>query len=175
MPVVPTCGHWSSFGAWLSLSSLLGVRSHPFGVRWSAAGRRLRVVLLFARGYRVFRRWASFSAAGVICGGVGDVTWHAGDMEGARSVVDAGNVGVWLLGLVRRLSWFVGSLGCWSWWRLLVGGVVVEVVVVGWRQKAMSPFVMHVNLDQHSNARAHDHTLVPEFVVYITCIHYTVL
>ena len=35
--------------------------------------------------------------AGVICGGVGDVTWHVGDREGARSVVDAGNVGVWLL------------------------------------------------------------------------------
>ena len=121
MPVVPTCGRWSSFGAWLSLSSLLGIHSHPFGVRWLAAGRGLWVV----------GRWASFSAAGVICGGVGDVTWHAGNMEGARSLVDAGEVGVWLLGLVMRLSWFVGGLGCWSWWRLLVGGVVVEVVVVG--------------------------------------------
>ena len=39
-----------------------------------------------------------------------------------------------------------------------MGGVVVEVVVVGWRQKAMSQFVTHVNLDQHSNARAHNHT-----------------
>ena len=68
----------------------------------------------------------SSDLAGVICGGVGDVTWHAGDREGARSVVDAGDVGVWLLGLVRRLLWFVGGLGCWSWWRLLVGGVVAR-------------------------------------------------
>ena len=48
----PTCGGWSSFGAWLSLSSLLGVRSHPFGVSLLGAGRRLPVVVLFARGYR---------------------------------------------------------------------------------------------------------------------------
>ena len=52
------------------------------------------------------------------------MTWHAGDREGTRSVVDAGDV--WLLGLVRRLSWFVGSLGCWSWWRLLVGGMMAR-------------------------------------------------
>ena len=65
----------------------------------------------------------SFLAAGVICGGVGDMTWHAGNREGARSV---GDVGVWLLGLVRHLLWFVGGLGCWSWWRLLVGGMVAQ-------------------------------------------------
>ena len=51
VPVVPTCGRWSSFGAWLSLSSLLGVRCHPFGVRWLAAGHPLLVVVLFACGY----------------------------------------------------------------------------------------------------------------------------
>ena len=134
MPVAPTCGGWSSFGAWLSLSSLLGVRSHPFGARLLGAGRRLPVVVLFARGYRVVGRAASFWAAGVIRGGVARVTWHAGDMEGARS---PGDVGVWLSGLVGRLSWFVGGVGCWLWWRLLVGRwwrgvvVVVEVVVVG--------------------------------------------
>ena len=64
---------------------------------------------------------ASFWAAGVIRGGGAGVTWHAGDMEGARS---PGDMGVWLSGLVGRWSWFVGGVGCWSWWRLLVGGVV---------------------------------------------------
>ena len=117
----PTCGGWSSFGAWLSLSSLLGVRSHPFGARLLGAGHRLPVVVLFASGYRVVGWAASFWAAGVIRGGVARVTWHAGDMEGARS---PGYVGVWLSGLVGRLSWFVGGVGCCSWWRLLVGGVV---------------------------------------------------
>ena len=29
MPVIPTCGCWASLRAWLSLLSLLGVRSHP--------------------------------------------------------------------------------------------------------------------------------------------------
>ena len=48
----------------------------------------------------------SFWAAGVICGGVAGVTWHAGNMEGAHS---PGDVGVWLSGLVGRLSWFVGG------------------------------------------------------------------
>ena len=110
------------------------------------------------------------------------MTWHAGDMEGARSVVDAGDVGVWLLGLVRHLSWFVGGLGCWSWWRLLVGSVVVEVVVVRWRQKAMSQFVMHVNLDQHSNAHAHDvevqdepFTALPFFPFFLRVTNFIVL
>ena len=51
VPVVPTCGSCSSFGAWLSLSSLLGVRSHPFGTHLLGAGCRLPVVVLFARGY----------------------------------------------------------------------------------------------------------------------------
>ena len=58
-------------------------------------------------------------------------------MEGARSVVDAGDVGVWLLGLVgvcRGLwaAWVVGRGGgyLWAaWWHGEV--VVVEVVVVG--------------------------------------------
>ena len=47
------------------------------------------------------------------CGAVGGVTWHAGDMEGAPRVVDAGDVGVWLSPLlVSRLSCFVGGVGC---------------------------------------------------------------
>ena len=61
-------------------------------------------------------------AAGVIFDRVPGVTWHASDMEGACS---PGDVGVWLSGLVRHLSWFVGGVGCWLWWRLLVGDVVV--------------------------------------------------
>ena len=110
VPVVPTCGRWSSFGAWLSLSSLLGVRCHPFGVRWLAAGRPLPVARL-SRCWGVVVVWA----AGVVSGGVRCVTWQAGDMEGARFVVDVGDVGVWLSCLVfRRLSWFVGTRGC-SW------------------------------------------------------------
>ena len=134
VPVVPTCGCWSSFRVWLSLSSLLGVHSHPFGACLLGAGRRLPVVVLFACSYRVVGWRASFWAAGVICGGVAGMTWHVGNMEGACS---PGDVGVWLSGLVGHLSWFVGSVGCWSWWRLLVGGwwrgvvMVVEVVVVG--------------------------------------------
>ena len=58
----------------------------------------------------------------------------AGDVEGARIVVDAGDVGVWLsCFVVRRLLWSVGSQGCSWWWVLPVGNVVavVEVVVVG--------------------------------------------
>ena len=63
-----------------------------------------------------------FWAAGVICGGVAGMMWHAGDMEGTCS---PGDMGMWLSGLVRHLLWFVGGLGCWLWWRLLVGSVVV--------------------------------------------------
>ena len=52
-------------------------------------------------------------AAGVVCGGVSHVTWHAGDMDGTHFVVAVGNMGVWLSCLVvRRLLWFVGSRGC---------------------------------------------------------------
>ena len=55
-------------------------------------------------------------AAGVVCGGVSCVMWHAGDMEGAQVAVDVGDMGVWLSCLVFTwLSWFVGSQGC-SWW-----------------------------------------------------------
>ena len=62
VPVVPTYGRWSSFRAWLTSSSLLGIRSHPFGACLLGAGCRLPVVILFARGYQVFGRGASFWA-----------------------------------------------------------------------------------------------------------------
>ena len=93
------------------------------------------------RSYRVVRRWAAFSAAGVICGGVGDVTWHAGDMEGARSVVDAGDVGMWLLllGICHGL-WAAWVVGCG-------GGDLMKT-------EGVSQLVTRVNLDQHSNTRA---------------------
>ena len=59
----------------------------------------------------------------------------AGDVEGARVVIDAGDGGVWLsCFVVRRLSWLVAAKdvrggGCYEWatWRR----AVVEVVVVG--------------------------------------------
>ena len=64
---------------------------------------------------RLSSRWVlvSFSAPSVVCGGVGGVTWCAGDMEGTPHVVDAGDVRVWLSGLlVSQLSCFVGDVGC---------------------------------------------------------------
>ena len=64
---------------------------------------------------------------GRCCGAVGGVTWHAGNMEGAPCVVDAGDVGVWLSGLlVGWLSCFVGDMGRQWWWGLLVGRVVAR-------------------------------------------------
>ena len=119
------------------------------------------------------------------------MTWHAGDMEGTPRVVDAGDVGVWLSGLlVSRLSCFVGDVGIvsggggylWAgWWN---GALVVEVV--GMKEEAASQGVTRVTLDQrsdadcdpsviartrvtldkHPNACAHDHA---KFVVYIAC------
>ena len=69
---------------------------------------------------RLSRCWGVWAAV-VVCGGVSRVTWHAGDMHGARFVVDVGGMGVWLSCLVlRRLSWFVGSRGCSWWWGSLV-------------------------------------------------------
>ena len=65
------------------------------------AGQSLAVVVLFVCGYRGVGRLSSFWAAGLVRGGVGYVTWHAGDMEGASIVVDAGNMAVWLS------DWFV--------------------------------------------------------------------
>ena len=59
--------------------------------------------------------------AGVVSGAVRCMMWQAGDMEGARFVVDVGDVGMWLSCLVfRQWSWFMGSRGCsWSWGSLV--------------------------------------------------------
>ena len=79
------------------------------------------------------------------------MTWQAGDMEGARFVVD---VGMWLSCLVfRQLSWFVGSRGC-SWWGVTCGAVVVgrsRGGGCGMKKEGVSQFVTHVSLDQRSN------------------------
>ena len=98
----------------MSFSALLGGRTRSLRTRFLLdAGRRLPVVVLFACVYRVVGWLVSFSAPRVVCGGVGGVTWHAGDMEGTPRVVDAGDVRVWLSGLlVSRLLCFVGDVGC---------------------------------------------------------------
>ena len=51
---------------------------------------------------RLSRCWGVW-VAGVVRGGGSHVTWHAGDMDGARS---PGYMGVWLSHLVGRLLWF---------------------------------------------------------------------
>ena len=115
VPVVSACGRWSSFDSrWGRRGRFRRCwRSHSFVRRSFVGGRRLLVVVLFACVYRVVGSLASFWEAGVVCGDVGGVTWHAGDMEGAPRVVDAGDVGVWLSGLlVGLLSCFVGDMGC---------------------------------------------------------------
>ena len=71
------------------------------GVRWAVVCWVLAIVVPFACGYRGVGRLLSFWVAGLVHGGVGCVTWHAGDMEGASVVVDAGDVAVWLS------DWFV--------------------------------------------------------------------
>ena len=73
-----------------------------------------------------------FWAAGVVCGGVGCVTWHAVDPEGARVVVEAGDVAAWSSRLfVGRSSSFVDGRGCLCWWGLLVVDVVAGRIRCG--------------------------------------------
>ena len=93
-------------------------RSRSLRGRMLGAGRRLPVVALFGCGCRHVRWLLSWWAAGVVCGGVGRVTWHAGNLEGAGVVV----VVTWPCGrrvcvvvvlFSRRLLWFMGSRGCW--------------------------------------------------------------
>ena len=92
--------------------ALLGGRTRSSHACLLDAGRCVLVVVLFACVYRVVGWLVSFSAPSVVCGGVG-VTWHVGDMEGTPHVVDAGDVRMWLSGLlVSRLSCFVGDVGC---------------------------------------------------------------
>ena len=82
----------------------------------------------------------------------------ADDVEGARVVVDAGDVGVWLsCFIVRRLLWSVGGQGCSWWWVLPVSDVVavVEVGGCGMKKEAASLFVTGVTFGSTSQrARA---------------------
>ena len=116
MPVVSACGRWSSFdshGGVVVVFVVAGGHTCLSGARLLGVGRRLLAVVLFACVCRVVGWLASFWVAGVVCGGVGGVTWHAGDMEGTPRAVDAGDVRVWLSGLlVSRLLCFVGDVGC---------------------------------------------------------------
>ena len=97
----------------MSFSALLGGRTRLSRACLLDTGCHLLVVVLFACIYQVIGWLVSFLAPGVVCGGVGGVTWHAGDMEGTPRVVDAGDVHVWLSGLlVSRLLCFVGDMGC---------------------------------------------------------------
>ena len=93
----------------------------------------------------------------------------AGDVEGALSVVDAGDVAVWLSCFVGRwlsLSWFVGGQGC-SWrWVLRVGDVVAGHCGgggCGMKKEDVSLFVTCVTFaSTFERARA----IAPTIVVY---------
>ena len=139
MPVVSACGRWSSFDSrWgvVVVFVVAGGRTRSSRARLLGVGRRLLAVLLFACVCRVVGWLASFWAAGVACGGVGGVTWHAGDMEGTRArVVDAGDAGVWfrvccLAGCrVLWAAWVVSGGGGYLWAGCWHGALVVDVVV----------------------------------------------
>ena len=91
-------------------------RSHLLrGRMWALA-----VVALFGCGCRCVRRLSSWWAARVVCGGVGRVTWHAGDLEGAGVVVEVGDVAVWS----SRFLWLSFCLagGCRGLWAAGVVG-----------------------------------------------------
>ena len=99
----------------LGFSSLLGGHSRSLG------GRCLPVVALFGCGDRGVGWLLLYWAAGMVCGGVGRVTWHAGNMVGARVV---GDVAVWLLGLCGCCVSFAGSChGSWAAGVVIGGGV----------------------------------------------------
>ena len=59
-----------------------GGRTRSSRARLLGIGRRLLAIVLFACFCRVIGWLASFWVAGIVCGGVGGVMWHAGDMEG---------------------------------------------------------------------------------------------
>ena len=93
-----------------------------------------------------------------------------GDVEGARVVVDAGDVGVLLSCFVgRRLSWFVDGQGCSWWWVLRVGDVVAGRCGggghCGMKKEDMSLFVTRVTFAS-TFERARAITLAPKIVVY---------
>ena len=95
---------------------VLRSRSHSLRSHMLGAGRRLPVVALFGCGCQRVRQLSSSWAARVVCGGVGHVTWHAGDLEGTRVVVD---VAMWLSRLCGCHVCLAG--GCRGLW---VAGVV---------------------------------------------------
>ena len=115
-----------------------GGRTRSSGARLLGAGRRLPVVVLFACVFRVVGWLASFWADGVVCGGLGGVTWHAGETEGAPVLL---MLVTWACGC--RVCWLAGCRVLWATWVVSGGGgylwagwwhgalVVVEVVVVG--------------------------------------------
>ena len=70
----------------------------------------------------------------------------AGNVEGARIVVDVGDVGMHVVVVFccQALSWFVGSQGSSWWWVLQVGDVVAGRCWVGgcgMKKEAVSLFV----------------------------------
>ena len=97
----------------LSFSVLLGGHTRSSCACLLDTSHRLLVVDLFACVYQVIGWLVSFSAPSIVCGGVGGMMWHAGNMEGTPHIVDAGDVCMWLSGLlVSRLSCFVSDVGC---------------------------------------------------------------
>ena len=89
--------------------------------------------------------------ASIVCGGVGCVTWHAGNMKGACGFVDTGDMAMWFShSFVWQLSWFVGGQHCLSWWWLFVSNMVVGHSWCSWgggcgvKKEVVSQFVMHV-------------------------------
>ena len=100
---------------------VLRSRSHSLCGCMLGTGRRLPVVALFGCGCRHVRWLSLWWAAGVVCGGVGRVTWHAGDLEGAGVVVEVGDVVVWLLCLCDCCVCLAGGC-CGLWAARVVGG-----------------------------------------------------
>ena len=98
VPVVVVRRCCSSLGALLSFMSLLGSRWRSLGSRLLGAGCCCFLCVQLSRCWAV----VVVLGAGLVHGGVGCVTWHAGDMEGASVVVDAGDVAVWLSDLFVR-------------------------------------------------------------------------
>ena len=115
VPVVSACGHWSSFdsrwGCCLRFRHCWAIAL----VRLTLICWTLAVICQSLSSLHAFIKllggWRHFGWP-ALCGDVGGMMWHVGNMEGTPYVVDAGDVGVWLSGLlVRRLSCFVGGVG----------------------------------------------------------------
>ena len=104
-------GRWSFYSRCWWSPLLLGGQCRSLG-----AGRRLPLAVFFAYGCRLAGCRILRSCV-CLWWGLRDVA--AGDVEGARVVVDAGDMGVWLSCFIGRwllLSWFVGGQGCsWRW------------------------------------------------------------